>query len=144
MAKLYKEKQITGTEFKRAASIIINNNIEDSPVVTFVEEKAIVIDGQTIQTPCENLVKKITDFTQSIPLLHPETGNVIGTVTFAEIYAALYSAYIFYANERDARLNPKSIGINWVTILKRYFKELISRIPAMIKKSNKNIRLTGL
>ena len=130
MAKLYKEKQITGTEFKRAASIIINNNIEDSPVVTFVEEKAIVIDGQTIQTPCENLVKKITDFTQSIPLLHPETGNVIGTVTFAEIYAALYSAYIFYANERDNRLKPVS---NDSSKLKQYLKKLILRATTMIK-----------
>jgi hypothetical protein len=133
MAKLYKEKNITGKEYKRAASIIIDNRISDYPVVTFVEETALVIDDKTIQTPCENLVKKITDLNQSIPLLHPETGNVIGSVTFAEIYTALYSAYIFYALERDARLNPNPT-INWVSILKRYLKKLISRITAMKTK----------
>ncbi|MGF6692642.1 hypothetical protein M2318_002714 [Metapseudomonas resinovorans] len=74
-----------------------------TPSVTFAEEKVIVAEGEEIHRPLGNLVEPFTaeNAAEVFDLLHPETGEVLGSMTYQQLYVALSSAYLHVATKRD-------------------------------------------
>lgn len=101
----YNEQAGEFSSWVRCKYIGINNPRPSlgEPSVTFVEEKVIVADGEEIQRPLGNLVEPFTPANagEAFDLVHPETGAVIDSMTYQELYVALASAYLHVATKRD-------------------------------------------
>lgn len=103
----YQETTVTGSEFTRCKEIHILNPIDLAPSIQFVEERATILgEGRSI-TQALGMITDGFDPAKVIALRNPETMELTGeTVTHAEAYAILYSAYIQAAIDRDtAALN---------------------------------------
>ena len=102
MTANYKETTATGTTWTRCTRVVVNNDINETPYVLFFEQQVFNLEGQ--QTLKDSGVLR-QDFEPDavIPLINPQTGEATGaTVTQAEAYAVLYSAYLQAAMARDA------------------------------------------
>jgi hypothetical protein len=79
------------------------------PSISFHEEEKIILpDGTILPGPChdpKNVTQALNDPSETIPLINPETGEVIGETTYGALYTVLYSMYIHLASERDANQN---------------------------------------
>jgi hypothetical protein len=105
---IYNDKQVQA--YTRAGSILVHNPRPDEamvPSITFNEEH--VVDGmhapgQLEVLPSARLRVEATPekLAESFNLIHPETGDVIGTATWADLQVLLFSAYLHTAAERDA------------------------------------------
>lgn len=102
----YKENEVAGTTWTRARAILITNPIGGVPAISFVEEDVFLVgqqlisrDANSISFPAihENFLHPMTEF----PLLHPETGDVIGTSKYLDLQVILYSLYMHLAGKRD-------------------------------------------
>lgn len=103
----YRERQNTTTRtlttFLRPYSFTMDLPLEGDAGLTFLEETVqeeqgrpdTVLDGGVALS---HLVDRPSD---SFDLLHPQTGNPTGTMTYAELRLALESLYVHLANERD-------------------------------------------
>ncbi|BAU76119.1 hypothetical protein [Metapseudomonas furukawaii] len=102
----YQESAVAGTRWVRCGYLGVNNprpHLGD-PSVTFVEEEVIALgDGRELITPLGNLVEPVNagNLGESFDLLHPETGAVLGQMTYQDLYVALASAYRHVAGKRD-------------------------------------------
>jgi hypothetical protein len=65
-----------------------------------------VVEGEEVHRPLGNLVEPFTaeNAAEQFDLMHPETGAVIGSMTYQELYVALASAYLHVATKRDQAL----------------------------------------
>ena len=105
----YKENGITGSSYIRAGSINISNPLRGEKVATFYEEKVIDIgDDVIIQgngMPISQVFNEST-MNEVFHLLNPLTGEPVGvTMSFQEVYVALYSLYLHIALKRDNAAN---------------------------------------
>jgi hypothetical protein len=113
MSNLYMPNTTTGTisTWKRACKIEITNPITGSPSAIFSEEIATALpDGTFISKHSTSLSENATDMTLTFPLLDPATGNVVGSMTYGQLYAAMYSLYLNLAAERDAEVAAINAG----------------------------------
>jgi len=104
----YKQTSVVGESWVRAYSININNLINQSKTVHFQEEKAIVTgDGDVLTKRVGEVSEQFTQATANteFPLLDPETGQVVGTAKYSEVYAILHSLYMHLAQKRDEQLS---------------------------------------
>ena len=99
----YKETTIAGTSWVRCSTVIIQNDLGETPTVVFTEQKIINLDGaQQIVQPTGS-VRLGFDPTATLALVDPDTNLPTGeTVTHAQAYQILHSAYIQAAMARDA------------------------------------------
>lgn len=99
----YKEASLTGAEWTRCCEIHMANPYNATPVITFKEQRISELsNGQVFTARGDNLVAEFDPAT-AVDVLDPTTGISTGTtVTYADIYALLYSAYIAQAQARDA------------------------------------------
>lgn len=101
----YKETTIAGTSYVRADRVTINNGVE-SKGITFNETEVINLsNGETMTKGAGSVSESFTadNATTAIPLINPETGADIGvSMTYQELYVAVYSLYFKLALERDA------------------------------------------
>lgn len=101
----YKQTTISGTSWQRAWRAECENPLDGQRSITFHEEQVLNAGGQTIRTPAGSvsvpfdLQNALTPF----PLLDPDTGQQIGTATYAQVYRLLHSLYIHAATQRDAQ-----------------------------------------
>ena len=101
----YQASQITGSRWKRACRINIENPLNGTPSVLFAEEEIINLgEGQE---PIKRLVSNLSvpfSLSDTFPIRNPETGEVIEGQpgSQAQLYALMYSAYWHYALARDA------------------------------------------
>jgi hypothetical protein len=106
MTTLYEPSTITGTvsTWKRANRIEITNPAGGIPSAMFSEEIATLMpDGITIITqPSTTICDSATDMTVSFNLIDPSTGSTVGTMTYEQLYGAMYSLYLALAAARDA------------------------------------------
>ena len=102
----YKETQAVGTSWQRAYSVTISNNIGQVPVITFYEQKVIQTDVGLITTSVGQMTEYFSDPLVEFNLLHPETGMILGTSTYQNIYVMLHSLYMHLANKRDTPPAP--------------------------------------
>lgn len=109
MSNLYQPSSVTGTvsTWKRAARIEIQNPAVGTPSAVFSEELATSLPNGTIVTqPSTTISSSATDMTTSFPLLDPTSGAVVGTMTYGQLYASMYSLYLSLAAARDASGQP--------------------------------------
>lgn len=107
----YKETTISGSQYQRCWRVNIENPFEGTKEITFFEEQINVIGEDTITKMLSNVSKQLNETTAGIsfPILNPETGEAIPegtTMTYQDLYVALYSLYLHLAEERDTPLVP--------------------------------------
>jgi hypothetical protein len=92
----YQEKTETVTSWVRSNLVRIDNRLNATPSMIFSQEKAMKLpDGSVITQPLDNVSADLSDPTRSFKLLNPVTGEDAGeAMTYAEVYAALYSLYL--------------------------------------------------
>lgn len=100
----YKESTVTGTQWTRCNTVVINNPIGGVPTVQFLEEVVISTPGGVMSFPSDGLrLFDAVNPSREIALLNPSTGEATGqVVTEGFLYAALFSRYIALAAARDA------------------------------------------
>lgn len=102
----YKESNIAGTSWQRCNEVQIFNTRGAVPKVKFYEEQIIVLEGSGEIRQAVGSIEVGFDPAKVVPILNPETGDGTGqTITYAEAYAILYSAYLAAAKERDAQIH---------------------------------------
>ena len=101
MPSNYQESQVSGTTWRRARRVVIDNPFQGQPQVIFAEEKIAMLDGEVIKSALGTLTLDF-DPEKTIDLLNPQTGEPVGaSMNYGEIYAIIFSAYMAAANERD-------------------------------------------
>ena len=92
-------QQVEGESYVRSYQVVVDNRLDGEPRITFMQEKVVTTGDQNLHVPLPPAVLAF-DPAGVIPLLDPETGEDTGqSMTQAEAYALLYSAYA-------AALNP--------------------------------------
>jgi hypothetical protein len=103
----YREQTIEGNikTWRRAYKIICENPYNEVPSISFHEEEKVQLpDGSVLNVPIHgqaSVSQALNDPTEVIPLISPITGEQIGTATYGDLYAMIYSLYIHLALERD-------------------------------------------
>jgi hypothetical protein len=108
----YREEVTAGNSYLRASVITMESG---SKKVTFTEQKVLNLGDQVIVSKHyrKNLVtnqtltlsKKMTEqnANTSFNIIDPANiSNVVGTMTYGDVYAAMYSLYLHVAAESDA------------------------------------------
>ena len=90
-----KEEQVTKQSYDRCLAISIENPMGGIPTAKFVSEKIETLsDGSINQVRLNDLMVDMSDPNKAIPVLNPETGEAINTVTFGYLYAVLFSVWV--------------------------------------------------
>ena len=99
----YNEASLSGSEYTRCYEIRIANQLDQIPIIEFKEQRITTLsNGKTI-TDNIGLLEVSFNPAMLIELIDPTTGQQTGqTITFADVYAILYSAYIKQATIRDS------------------------------------------
>jgi hypothetical protein len=92
-----------GRAWLRPSSVILSHPASDSPVLQFNEEEVTALGGgKALAKPYGPLVAPV-DPERVVPLVDRATGLLSGqTMTLGEILAAVHSAYVAIAKDRDA------------------------------------------
>jgi len=96
----YKQSDVAGTQWQRCNQLWINNPYNEVPTINMCEEVVVQAGTEVFKQPTTGMSFPF-DPTEVIPLLHPETGEVLGETTGMDIYVALWSLYAKRAAERD-------------------------------------------
>lgn len=103
----YVPTQTTGTLYRRAKRMDLVNPLNGTQSVNVYEEFVAVLNGNNFLQDSDGFTVSINDMTKTVPLLDTNTGQPTGqTMTYADIYQAMYSAYIMWASQRDAGQTP--------------------------------------
>lgn len=103
----YAETTVTGQVWQRCSQIVIDNPRHATPTVRFEEERVVSLDtGDELRKPAAGITQDF-DPALVVPLRNPVTGELTGaSISYSDVYAILYSAYIAAATARDQRLAP--------------------------------------
>lgn len=106
----YRESTVTGHTWQRCKQVVIDNSLNQTPVIRFDEEQVIALDGGHIQRDAGTVCAEY-DPARVIPLLSPADGLPTGaSITQGEVYAIIYSAYLDAATARDGAQQPRQDG----------------------------------
>lgn len=102
----YKERQITATAHQRVRAVTILLKRQAAPRVVFQEEEVQVFaDQRVIERDVSYCEADLNPAGGTIALRNPNTGALTGgTITHAQLYAAIYSLYLEVAQARDDAL----------------------------------------
>lgn len=107
---LYNET--TTTLYKRANVIVINNELNMPPEITFQEQYATAegeaVDGRV--GSCTLVMPSEEDAT--FPLEHPITGDPLGEASFQSLQVMLHSLYLYTASIRDNPPVEVPVGVD--------------------------------
>lgn len=99
----YKQAALTGDEWQRASRVRIENPYNGTPAIVYDEEViAALSNGVTVNTPVGHLRQEMTDPATGFPLVHPVTGDPLGTAHYGDLHVMLHSLYLHLAAQRDA------------------------------------------
>lgn len=100
----YQETNVAGTSYVRCNKIDVDNK-DVYKAITFYEEQVVNLnDGDVIRRNIDKVGSQLTvdNAATTFPVLNPETGEDSGvTMTYQDVYVALYSLYLHMAKERD-------------------------------------------
>lgn len=101
----YKETNLAGTSYIRANGLSVKNGETEKRII-FAEEKVINLDdGEVFKQSAGSVQSLFTpeNANTEFQVLNPGNGEPIAgaTMTYADVYAALYSLYLHLATERD-------------------------------------------
>lgn len=98
----YKEQALTGQEWQRACRVTVSNQYGGTPAIVYDEEMiAVLNNGTRVNTPAGQLREEMADPTTAFVLMHPLTGDTIGTAHYGDLHVMLYSLYLHLAAARD-------------------------------------------
>ncbi len=101
----YKESSVAGSSYVRAGSVFIDNGLINKSIA-FQEQEVMTLGDEVISKSLGLVASEFTAENQdtAFALLDPETNQQVDgqTMTFADVYNALYSLYLHLALERDA------------------------------------------
>lgn len=99
----YQESTGDGATWKRCRAIEILNPLNGPKSVIYREEIAARVGEITMPTGITDIMQEsVIDLNKTISVRNPETGELTGdTITYGEVYAILYSAYMQLAIIRD-------------------------------------------
>lgn len=100
----YQAGIISGSKWKRANRIILDNPLNGIPTALFVEEEVINLDNPDppITRFVGNISTAFTDPSVEIPLRDTTTWELTGQITtYGALYQALASVYWKLATDRD-------------------------------------------
>ncbi|WP_289100942.1 hypothetical protein [uncultured Marinobacter sp.] len=101
----YKYTAVTGESWVRTKRIVIDNGLNELPVLKFVEERIVnIAGGEQYSRDIGTLEIPATEswMDHEIPILDPVTVEPTGgSITFGEAYNIVKSAYLHFANLRD-------------------------------------------
>lgn len=101
MSTNYKETEVQGQSWQRACRVVVENPLNGTSTIMFVEEEAVNLGDKTLTNLCSNLSCTF-DPAATFPGLDPETGLPVGRdITHGEVYALLNSLYMHLAKLRD-------------------------------------------
>lgn len=110
----YRQTSVTGESWVRATRIVIENPRKGVPAATFIEEQVVNVGDDEVARPVGNVSEPFivsgeeANLMESFDLLHPETGEVVGSATYLDIHVMLHSLYYHVAAKRDAGPAPAS------------------------------------
>ena len=98
----YKELNITGTSYRRSKFIKIDNPVNSTPSIYFVEEQVTTLNtGEILTKEVDQLLTRY-DPLAVITIINPSTGTPTGnTMTHDQVYQVIYSIYMEAATKRD-------------------------------------------
>lgn len=101
---IYREQAVTGTKYRRCNAAYISNELDQMPSIRFVEEDVVVVGSENIKTPAQDggIVVPLLDPAETFALLDPMTGEPLGSFTYGQAFAVMYSLYFHAATARDA------------------------------------------
>ena len=105
----YNESTQTGdvTTWRRCYTINVINPYRQTPAIQFHEEDITSLpDGRTTVVNNTSCAADMSAPNTQFNLIHPETGAVIGTATYQEVYVMLFSLYMDTAIKRDNYVPP--------------------------------------
>ena len=102
----YKEEitPVTGaiTKWRRAGRVEVRNPYRAIPEIRFYEEERVQYpDGFTTAKEVGFLTEAMKNPENTFNLLNPETGEVIGSSSYQNVYILLFSLYMKLALDRD-------------------------------------------
>lgn len=101
----YNQTNIVGESWLRAKRIVIDNPYNAPKNVKFVEEKVFQLADKVLTEQSDVLNIKIAteeEMLESIDIIDPTTNEPTGqTITYQELYAIIFSAYLKQAKLRD-------------------------------------------
>ena len=106
----YKESTVQGTSFRRCKGIQFINQLNVSTrAVVFEEEDVVSFDGKHFATASGSLMSGFDAENGStvFPLVDIETGALLGSATYQQVYEMLASLYLHTAMKRDAQEAPE-------------------------------------
>ena len=105
----YKQTDVTGSSWVRCNSINIRNYYGISPIIEFSEEEIFELGDTRISKPYTRTASLMPilhiqyDPTATVNIYNPDTLEPTGqTITHADLYGMLFSAYIDSAKKIDA------------------------------------------
>lgn len=102
MSANYKEVTAEGTIYTRCNAVVVQNDYQEQPYILFHEQRVMTIGGEQV---IQNTSSCRTNFVPEavVPLIDVATGEMTEeTITQADVYRILYSAYMQAALARDA------------------------------------------
>ena len=84
--------------------VIIRNPLEGTKSISFREELVGLLGTETVRRDAGEVAESFTpeNSTTSFQLLHTDTGAILGTATYQDLYVMLSSLYLALAEKRDA------------------------------------------
>lgn len=102
----YKEQTISGQQWQRVWRVECDNKLGGQRRITYYEETAVKVGDHVITSPISKTLVKPFDATtegDTFDLVHPMTGETVGTMTEQALFIALFSHYLHTASQRDAQ-----------------------------------------
>lgn len=107
----YKEQEITGSKYQRACRIMIDNPLDETPTVNFVEEEITIISDTDKSHKLIGSLSMTFDPTEMVTMVDPITNALTETVYPASLAQwIIYSLYFKKANERDNPVIPPIVN----------------------------------
>lgn len=103
----YRQRSISGDEWRRCVRIIGDNVFQQIPELAFVEEDIeLKVDGRITKIPVGLRIRaSMRTPDKVINLISPEDDSPLGkSVTLQDLFVILYSTYRQLADEADAKL----------------------------------------
>lgn len=102
----YNESTVSGSIWTRANNVTLLNPYGGLPTAIFHEENVVALSegrhvAQAVGTCSDAFTAESSE--ETFQLVHPSTGEVIGTARYRDVYVLLSSLYLHVAKKRDVK-----------------------------------------
>lgn len=100
----YQETNGAGKSWRRCYRVLAENPLGGPPSINYAQQDVVQLEGGEHATRDAGLLVaalKLGTAGKSFPLLNPATGEQVGTMTEAQLFAALHSHFLFVARAEE-------------------------------------------